>query len=326
MGNRYIIPESSPCVKSFFNPLSVVVCLLFSAANLTAQCVYVPNSNPMTFTGDCPLSPGATLFFPDNSNPPAGVPVPLNDLRGVTVLLGQNVDLTFDGGTVTDADTRFAFNFGGNDVTIIGLGTFSSSRGNNPDGLGFYSNSLAGCTGVCTLGQPSVLPVTLTSFTAAPSGKSVLLRWETASEDDNRQFTVERGNDASEWFAIGKIAGSGTTSTTTTYTFIDDRPLSGTAYYRLRQEDFDGTTSVSGIRTVSFSPPAVRLFPNPTAGELNVTGAGKAEIFSVTGRNVTATARIISADGDRTTFDLSNLPRGTYLLRTAGETKRFVKL
>jgi hypothetical protein len=73
---------------------------------------------------------------------------------------------------------------------------------------------------------------------------------------------------------IGEIPGSGTTYQAMSYQFMDERPLIGLGYYRIRQTDYDGSTDHSRIIAVSFDPfldPARKdsdllLYPNPAVG------------------------------------------------------------
>ena len=88
------------------------------------------------------------------------------------------------------------------------------------------------------------LPITLVAWEGQCEGKQVVLKWTTASEQDNHYFTIEKSRDASEWSAIGTVPGAGNSSSMINYSFIDDG-AQGLGYYRLRQTDINGTTTVS---------------------------------------------------------------------------------
>ena len=88
------------------------------------------------------------------------------------------------------------------------------------------------------------LPITLVDWEGQCEGKQVVLKWTTASEQDNHYFTIEKSRDASEWSAIGTVPGAGNSSSMINYSFIDDG-AQGLGYYRLRQTDINGTTTVS---------------------------------------------------------------------------------
>ncbi|MCB2204961.1 hypothetical protein KQI65_09430 [bacterium] len=124
--------------------------------------------------------------------------------------------------------------------------------------------------------QPQCLtwvPVELTSFTAAQQGEAVALKWVTASETNNYGFHIERldpiSEGPSEWKTVGFVKGAGTTYAQRQYLALNnDLPGDGIYKYRLRQEDFDGTTEYSPEAIVNFSlrPNAYALhqnYPNP---------------------------------------------------------------
>jgi hypothetical protein len=100
------------------------------------------------------------------------------------------------------------------------------------------------------------LPVTLVSFTAKPTAKgTALLNWKTASEKNSKGFTIERQlgvNDA--WQSVGYVAAANL-SNGSAYQ-LEDKSLataaaSPRAYYRLRQEDFDGTIAYSPVVAIA---------------------------------------------------------------------------
>ncbi|WP_353140248.1 T9SS type A sorting domain-containing protein [Pseudopedobacter sp.] len=86
----------------------------------------------------------------------------------------------------------------------------------------------------------SVLPVTFTSFTAKQSGTTSLLKWTTASEQENSRFEILRSTGENDFGVIGTVKGSGTTTVESNYTFTDFNPSLGSNYYKIRQIDIDG--------------------------------------------------------------------------------------
>ena len=73
---------------------------------------------------------------------------------------------------------------------------------------------------------------------------------------------------------VGK-KGAGNSSTSLYYSSIDERPLKGTSYYRLKQTDFDGKYAYSQIESVTMDEKTLinglKIYPNPSEGyEVNV--------------------------------------------------------
>ncbi|MCB0556998.1 MAG: hypothetical protein KDD02_25850, partial [Phaeodactylibacter sp.] len=65
----------------------------------------------------------------------------------------------------------------------------------------------------------------------------------------------------------GRVQGAGTTLEPQEYSFIDEKPLRGLNYYRLRQVDFDGAVEYHKVISVEYkgksSAIGVSAFPNP---------------------------------------------------------------
>ncbi|MCK6604864.1 MAG: hypothetical protein L6Q59_08215 [Ignavibacteriaceae bacterium] len=116
----------------------------------------------------------------------------------------------------------------------------------------------------------TLVPVELASFSGTVSGQEVILNWTTSSEKNNLGFEIERKlND--EWKKIGFMNGHGTTTEISSYSMTDsykDISFKGSAEYRIRQIDFDGSYSYPGIISVEvdFTPKEYALYqnyPNP---------------------------------------------------------------
>ncbi|HRG07082.1 MAG TPA: hypothetical protein PLJ08_00780, partial [Cyclobacteriaceae bacterium] len=86
-------------------------------------------------------------------------------------------------------------------------------------------------------GLDNPLPVELLSFTATAENEKVNLKWVTASELNNDFFTVQHSTDGVEFTSLGNVNGQGTKQSATTYNFVDDSPMAGINYYRLKQTD-----------------------------------------------------------------------------------------
>lgn len=97
----------------------------------------------------------------------------------------------------------------------------------------------------------SILPVELLEFNASKQGDGVLVDWTTLSELNCDRFEVLKSYDAGIWKNIGMVKGAGNSSSPIRYNHYDNEPLTQTTYYRLKQVDYDGQLSYSGIVAVS---------------------------------------------------------------------------
>ncbi|TAL60780.1 MAG: hypothetical protein EPN85_06465 [Bacteroidetes bacterium] len=71
-----------------------------------------------------------------------------------------------------------------------------------------------------------LLPVELLSFSANCKNNSVKLYWQTASEQNNDYFEVERSTDGKIFESIGNAKGAGNSSTISNYEFVNEPDVS----------------------------------------------------------------------------------------------------
>jgi len=99
-----------------------------------------------------------------------------------------------------------------------------------------------------------LLPVTLTGFEVSRQGNLAMLQWQTAQEQNSRDFTIERSADGLSYTSIGNVQATGNSSGPRDYSFTDAAPLNGKNYYRLKQFDLDGHFTYSDVRALDFLP------------------------------------------------------------------------
>ncbi|MEM6966386.1 MAG: T9SS type A sorting domain-containing protein [Bacteroidota bacterium] len=181
------------------------------------------------------------------------------------------------------------------------------------------------------------LPVSLVSFEVRPLAVGqAILNWSTATEEHNDFFQIERSTNGSDFAAIGRVDGYGNSTTTKTYTFIDENLGSGNYYYRLRQVDFDGSFSFSPIRAVAINTEHnIRIFPTLVhkniAIESNISPQNNLTFKILNAYGQLVQSGKIAAASNLTTIDLSHLPAGNYYVQVLANKnrrsiQRFVKL
>jgi hypothetical protein len=119
-----------------------------------------------------------------------------------------------------------------------------------------------------------VLPIKLTSFTGTATNNGVNLNWATASESNNKSFTVFSSKDGQDFTQIGTVNGAGNSTSVNNYSFTDKNPVNGANYYKLVQTDFDGKTEAFTPISVKFnlaSVTALSVYATQTKiqGQLN---------------------------------------------------------
>gem|GEM_PF-839400 len=190
--------------------------------------------------------------------------------------------------------------------TLFSPWTLASTNGNNP------------------------LPVELIGFTAKPEGLFVRLDWMTGSERDNAFFTVERSGDGFTFTPILTTPGAGNSSQLLTYTDLDRAPLNGMNYYRLRQTDTDGTSTLSSVESVlmgvGVDRPLVVFGTSDVMTAVHAFPAGsRYTVQDMTGRLI---AEGTTEQDGTTLLYVGALQRGAYVFRLSDgqrvESVRFV--
>ncbi|MFZ1686616.1 MAG: hypothetical protein WAU70_04300 [Flavobacteriales bacterium] len=184
---------------------------------------------------------------------------------------------------------------------------------------------------LASIDSDNPLPVELVSFNARPEGEVVVVDWATATEIGNLWFDVERSADGTSFSSIDRVPGAINSQTTLNYNSVDEAPLNGMSYYRLRQTDIDGTSTTSNVVTVMRSGSSGRPISVVNTGEALLVYHGMAagaryEVLDAGGRLVKQGT--IVSDGPFG-LDLSGINAGAYVLRMsdsrATEVGRFVR-
>jgi len=271
--------------------------------NLTNSGILAPGNSPGLYTvsGNYTATSTATHNFQI-----AGTTTSLFDRLDVTGTV--TLDGIFNGSLIsgfTPSGVHDLLVITGNSVT----GTFSSV--NIPTGYSivYNSNNVA-------LHFGTVLPVSITQFSASISDKIVLLKWQTSSEQNNLGFYIERSKDGNNWKELSFIQGQGNSSTINNYSSQDINPIEGINYYRLRQVDVDGIFKYS--ITVSATINAQNLFvvyPDPVKNKLffKTPQSGVLTIFSLSGQ------RMIKKQLDNSqSINIRSLNSGEYIIVLQG--------
>jgi len=168
------------------------------------------------------------------------------------------------------------------------------------------------------------LPVEYLYFDAKKQGKTSKIEWETAMEQNNYGFHVQHSTDSRTFKTLGFVEGKGSSSV---YEFIHNNPQNGLNYYRLEQEDFDGKTKFSVIKSVLFdeNKPSWTLYPNPTSDLITVSlqagfensAAVECLIYNQMGQVVQR--KSIESGADSFSVNLQSLVSGFYVLELVGE-------
>ncbi len=177
----------------------------------------------------------------------------------------------------------------------------------------------------------NLLPVELTSFSAAVIGKDVKLSWNTATEINNYGFEIERsvisnGVRNLNWEKIGFVNGNGNSNSPKNYSFVDDKVNAGKYSYRLKQIDNDGQyeysktieVDVNGVKEYKltqnypnpFNPATTIQYILPQAGMVKLT------LYNILGQEIRTLVNEMKEAGTHTiNIDASDLNSGMYIYK-----------
>ena len=183
--------------------------------------------------------------------------------------------------------------------------------------------------------NPVLLPVELTSFTAASAANGIVLSWRTETETGNDRFVLERKLDGEDYSVVTEIrtqSSNGNSITPLSYHYVDSRVIAGMTYtYRLSQVDIDGDVAI--LRTASATMSGntngvvtdfalLNAYPNPfnpTAAisvQLQSASDASVAIYNMNGQLVRSLhSGALNAGAHTFTFDASDLASGNYLVR-----------
>lgn len=224
--------------------------------NLTVSANY-------TITGD---------FNITNTGSSSSLIVPAGVTFHVTGNLGDctnnNVNFVVNGTLIVDGTIS-----GRNNVAFSGSGSITAG------GLYFNNNiTCPSCSIVWTVGACTgpaafcTLPIRLALFQGEVKANGVHLRWITESESGVDRITLEKSSNGKDFHSLAEFPSQGDTQQRRTYGFLDEHPLIGKSYYRLKESDLDGYIKYHRIISIEYSGGRLLdLYPVPvTGGVLNL--------------------------------------------------------
>jgi len=147
-----------------------------------------------------------------------------------------------------------------------------------------------------TAQSQTTLPVELLNFESQSKKSTILLKWATASEKNNKGFELQRSvTPPANFEKIGWVDGHGSTSTINYYGFEDQNLKGGVNYfYRLKQIDFNGNVSYSKVVAgkIYADDYDFNIMPNPYSGSTNIfyklkeNTKVKIEVFNAIGQKI----------------------------------------
>lgn len=166
----------------------------------------------------------------------------------------------------------------------------------------------------------TTLPVSFVSFGAMPLREKVKLYWTTASEDNCKEYVVERTVNFKDYIDIGRVKGAGHSTALLNYKLFDESPAEGNSYYRIKQIDFNGNVDYTKLVAVRFSVggPELSIVPNPATEKASLVynAAGSfpsvLKITDMQGQLVMSREFISKEGTNQYSLDMNQLAKGIY--------------
>jgi hypothetical protein len=193
-------------------------------------------------------------------------------------------------------------------------------------GAGARNGPVSQLIAIGCMNWSSPMPVTLTSFQGQISQTGITINWQTAAETNSERFDVQRSSDVLAYEAIGTLSAAKASAVTHFYEFIDQKPIEGTSYYRLKMIDQDGSFTFSRPIAIQYQKNDI-YFNLITASSYEIVVETNAkepifEIFDLLGRSVMAQYQYLGGNRYRVLVANSSI---FYLLKMQSDNRLFTK-
>lgn len=205
---------------------------------------------------------------------------------------------------------------------------FFGGGNNGTGGTVFQADNWEGTGGV-------YVPVELISFNAENQNGNLTIKWSTATETNNKGFSIESSTDKLSWTEKTFINGQGNSTRTSEYQYTEKNVV-GKYFYRLKQVDYNGSFSYSKIiESASLVPDAFILnqnYPNPFNPSTKISFSipekmsVTLKVFDILGKE---TAVLVNEVKDKGTYEVNfeskKLTSGTYFYQLSAGSFSSVK-
>ncbi len=160
----------------------------------------------------------------------------------------------------------------------------------------------------------NILATHFKNVKAVQDKTGVTISWETLEESGIKSYSIERSSNATEFVSIATVPAKG--GTDNKYSYTDQHPLQGIAYYRIKENALNGTATYSNTLKVVFESNKVSLYPNPAKSTLTITGLNK--LYTTTIRITDIHGREIlqqkTTNSNELTLTIRSLAQGSYFV------------
>lgn len=160
------------------------------------------------------------------------------------------------------------------------------------------------------------------------TNNSIQIDWEAYTDSEHDYFEVERAGQASGPFeSIERV------KRLPPYRAIDEKPIAGMNYYRIRQVDINGTVTYSPVVKVYYATEGFSwmMYPNPVAEWITVRYSRisaaeniQCQVQDMSGRVMVRNSQRIQSGQGSVRLQVEHLPAQIYLLTVTGQDGRLI--
>ena len=176
------------------------------------------------------------------------------------------------------------------------------------------------------------LAIQLLDFNATLTrDKNVLLTWNVYTDNDALGFEVERSRDKNVWEKIAWV-DINTSVFASDYSLLDQQPMLGRSYYRLKMVEKSASSRFSSIRLIQIDQlhSNFKIYPNPVTNyatvSFNSTANQSATLFlrSMAGELMIKKSIVLNEGDNRVQLAVDGLSNGLYIVELVIPGKTFV--
>ena len=172
----------------------------------------------------------------------------------------------------------------------------------------------------------STLPVQFTNINAIQKGAAVQIDWKVATEKNIKQYVVEKSTNGISFTTIATQAANNIDNSS--YTAMDNSPITGSNYYRILSTDNSGKQQYSNVAVVKIGgkQSSIGVYPNPVINntmnlQLENIAKGNYTIQLVNPQgSVVMQTKLQHAGGSGTqSIQIPTVSNGNYVLKATAE-------
>ncbi|MEO5892864.1 MAG: T9SS type A sorting domain-containing protein [Ferruginibacter sp.] len=171
----------------------------------------------------------------------------------------------------------------------------------------------------------STLPVTFSSIKGSLQSNKIVVEWKVENEINIEKYEVERSDNGINFSSVSEASVNKQNGAVRGYSWVDNSPVTGNNFYRVKSVDLDGSKKYSlvvKVTRVKANAGSITIYPNPIKGNMvnlqftnQSTGIYQVRLINNNGQVVyTGRLPVNSNNISQTIFTRKKLSGGIYQL------------